>query len=90
MFAVTQATRKVTKFKDKTLKANRLGLSWTDKGGKSSLTVMREVRKREFQADHDRRSVQKLNETIESQKEELHRAQAEELRRRDQHFMNSY
>ena len=40
-----------------------------------------EIQKHEFQADHDRRSIQKLNVTIESQKEELHRAQAEERRR---------
>ena len=32
LFAVTQVTRKVTKFREKTAKANRLGLSWTDKG----------------------------------------------------------
>ena len=31
-----------------------------------------EIRKHEFQADYDRRSIEKLNETIESQKEELH------------------
>ena len=37
-----------------------------------------ETRKHEFQADYDRRSVQKLSETIESQQEELHRVQAEE------------
>ena len=37
-----------------------------------------EIRKHEFQADYDRRSIQKLSETIESQQEELHRAQAEE------------
>ena len=42
-----------------------------------------EIRKHEFQADYDRRSTQKLNETIESQHEELHRAQAEERRRQD-------
>ena len=48
-----------------------------------------EIRKHEFQADYDRRSIQKLSETIESQQEELHRAQAEECRRRDQQ-MNSY
>ena len=35
-----------------------------------------EIRKHEFQADYDRRSFQKLNETIESQQEELHRAQS--------------
>ena len=40
-----------------------------------------EIRKHEFQADYDRRSKQKLNETIESQKEEIHRAsQGERLR----------
>ena len=43
-----------------------------------------EIKKHEFQADYDRRSIQKLSETIESQQEELHRAQAEELQRRDQ------
>ena len=42
-----------------------------------------EIKKHEFQAKHDRRSIQKLSETIESQQEELHRAQAEELQRRD-------
>ena len=41
LFAVTQVTRKVTKFRDTKLKTNRLGLSWTDKGSKSSLTVKR-------------------------------------------------
>ena len=40
-----------------------------------------QIRKHEFQADYDRRSIQKLNETIESQKEEIHRAsQGERLR----------
>ena len=43
-----------------------------------------EIKKHEFQADYNRRSLQKLTETIESQQEELHRAQAEELHRRDQ------
>ena len=36
-----------------------------------------EIQKYEFQADYDRRSIQELTETIESQKE-LHCAQAEE------------
>ena len=35
-----------------------------------------ETRKHEFQADYDRRSIQKLSETIELQQEKLHRAQA--------------
>ena len=47
-----------------------------------------EIRKHEFQADYDRRSIQKLSETIESQQEELHRAQAEERRRQDQQLLH--
>ena len=46
-----------------------------------------EIRKHKFQADYDRRGVQKLSETIESQKEEICRAQAEE-RRRDQQLLH--
>ena len=38
-------------------------------------------------ADYDRRSVRKLGEIIESQQEELHCAQAEELQRRDQQLL---
>ena len=47
-----------------------------------------ETSKHEFQADYDRRSIQKLSETIESQQEELHRAQAEERHRRDQQLLH--
>ena len=43
-----------------------------------------EIKKHEFQANYDRRSVRNLSEIIESQQEELHCAQAEELQRRDQ------
>ena len=43
-----------------------------------------EIRRHELQANYDRRSIQKLSETIESQQEELHRAQAEKIHRRDQ------
>ena len=44
-----------------------------------------EILKHEFQADYNRRSIQKLNETIESQKEELYRAhQGDERRRQNQ------
>ena len=46
LFVVTSVTSNVTKFRDKTLKANRLGLSWTDKGSKSSLTVRRRLETR--------------------------------------------
>ena len=47
-----------------------------------------EIQKHEFQADYDRRSKQKLPETIESQKEELHRAQAQERRRQDHQLLH--
>ena len=47
-----------------------------------------EIRKHELQADYDRRSFQKLNETIESQQEELHRAQADERRRQDHQLLH--
>ena len=47
-----------------------------------------EIRRHEFQADYDRRSIQKLSVTIKSQQEELHRAQAEELHRRDQQLLH--
>ena len=46
-----------------------------------------EIRRHKFQADYDRRSMQKLSETVESQREELHRAQAEEFCRRDQQLL---
>ena len=47
-----------------------------------------EIKKHEFQADYDRRSVRKFSEIIESQQEELHCAQAEELQRRDQQLFH--
>ena len=48
-----------------------------------------EIRKHEFQADYDRRSIQKLNERIESQKEEICRAhQGDERRRQDQQLLH--
>ena len=85
---VCRDTSKVTKFRDKTLKANKLGLSWTDKGSKSSPTVRRRLEKHEFQADYDWRSIQKLSEATESQQEELHRAQADERRRQDHQLLH--
>ena len=76
LFAVTKVTSATKKIRDTTPKVNRLGLSWT-------------VRQHEFQADYDRRSIQKLNETIESQKEELCRAHQEHQRRRqDQQLLH--
>ena len=48
-----------------------------------------EIRKHEFQADYDRRSIQKLTETIESQKEEICRGhQGDEQHRRHQQLLH--
>ena len=48
-----------------------------------------EIKKHEFQAVYDRRSVRKLSEIIESQQEEVRCAQAEELQRRDQQLLHA-
>ena len=48
-----------------------------------------EIERHEFQTNYDRRSIQKLSEIIESQQEELHCAQAEELQRRDQQLLHA-
>ena len=47
-----------------------------------------EIDRHEFQADHDPRSLRKLGEIVESQREELHCAQAEELQRQDQQLLH--
>ena len=47
-----------------------------------------EINRHEFQADYDRRSLRKLGAIVESQREELHCAQAEELQRRDQQLLH--
>ena len=48
-----------------------------------------EIRKHDFQADYDRRSIQKLKETIELQKEEICRAhQGDARRRQDQQLLH--
>ena len=50
-----------------------------------------EIQKHEFHADCDRRSVQKLNGIIESQRSEINHAHAgDEQFRRDQHQTNNY
>ena len=46
-----------------------------------------EIKKHEFQADYDRRSVRTLGEIIESQQEELHCAEADEI---NNFFMKGY
>ena len=48
-----------------------------------------EIQKHEFQADYDRRSIQKLNEVIESQRGEINRAlPGDEQLRRDQQLLH--
>ena len=48
-----------------------------------------EIQKHEFQADYDRRHIQKLNEVIESQRGEIYRAhQGDEQHRRDQQLLH--
>ena len=49
-----------------------------------------EIQKHEFQADCDRRSIQKLNGVIESQRGEIYRAlQGDEQHRRDQRLLHA-
>ena len=47
-----------------------------------------EIRKHEFQADYDRRSIQKLSETIKSQKEICRAHQGDERRRQDHKLLH--
>ena len=48
-----------------------------------------EIQKHEFQADYDRRSIQKLNEVIESRRGETYRAhRGDEQLRRDQQLLH--
>ena len=67
---------------------HRLELCWTDKKERILAECQAEINRHEFQADYDRRSLRKLSEVVESQREELHCAQAEELQRRDQQLLH--
>ena len=50
-----------------------------------------EIQNHEFQADYDRRSIQKLNEVVESQRGEIYRAlQRDEQLRRDQQLLHEH
>ena len=50
-----------------------------------------EIQKHKFQADYDRRSIQKLNEVIEFQRGEIYRAhQGDEQHRRDQQLLHEH
>ena len=71
----------------KVVRMHRLGLCSTNKKSQFLPSVRPGIKKHEFQANYDRRSFQTLSEIIESQQEELHRAQAEERRRQDQQLL---
>ena len=73
-----------------TQKMSKPGFFWNDKKDQILADCQaEEIRKHELQADYDRRSIQKLNEMIESQKEEIFRAhQGDEQLRRDQQLLH--
>ena len=65
------------------------GFFWNDKKEQTLADYRAEIQKHEFQADRDRRNVQKLNEVIESQRGEICRAhQGDEQHRRHQQLLN--
>ena len=69
---------------------SKSGFFLDDRESRFSLIFRAEIQKKnEFHADYDRRSIQKLNETIESQQEEMCRAhQGDEQHRRDQQLLH--
>ena len=71
---LTHKFRVSKKLRDIALKVNKLGFFWNDKESSFSLTVQRRFENTNSRPDYDRRSIQKLNEMIESQKEEICRA----------------
>ena len=81
---MTKVTSQVTKFRDNS--ESELMRTLLDRQREQILAdCQAEVRKHEFQADYDRRS---FHETIESQKEEIHRAQADERRWQDHKLLH--
>ena len=71
----------------KVVRMHRFELCWTQKE-RILAECQAEINRHECQADYDRRSLRKLGEIVESQREELHRAQAEEFHRRDQQLLH--
>ena len=68
---------------------SKSGFFWKDEESRFSLIVKQRFKKHEFQADHDRRSIKKLNEMIESQGGEIYRVhQGDEQLRRDQQLLH--
>ena len=68
------------------MKVNRLGLSWSDKESRFSLTVKRRLENTNSRLIITEEVYKK--EKIESHKEELHRAQAEERCRQDHQLLH--
>ena len=69
-------------------KMSKSGFFWNDRE-QILADCQAEIQKHEFQADYDRRSIQKLNEVIESQREEIYCAhQGDEQHRRDQQLLH--
>ena len=70
---------------------SKSGFFLNDKKSRFSLDYRAEIQKHEFQADYDRRNIQKLNEVIESQRGESCRAhQGDEQLRRDQQLRHEH
>ena len=68
---------------------SKSGFFWNDKKEQILAVYRAEIQKHEFQADYDRRSIQKLNGVIESQRGEIYRAhQGDEQLRRDQQLLH--
>ena len=62
---------------------------WNDKKEQILADCRAEIQRHDFQADYDRRSIQKLNEVIGSQRGEIYRAlQGDEQLRRDQQLLH--
>ena len=70
------------------VRMHKVELFWTDKKERILAECQAQNNRHEFQAAYDRRSLRKLGEVVESQREELHCAQAEELQRRDQQLLH--
>ena len=68
---------------------SKSGFSWNDKKEQILADCGAEIQKHEFQADCDRRSIQKLLGIIEFQRGEINRAHAgDEQLRRDQQLLH--
>ena len=70
------------------VRMHRVEFCWTDKKSEFLPSARQKINRHEFQADNDRRSLRTLGEIVESLREELHSAQAEELQRRDQQLLH--